>query len=117
MKLKGILIIYILFILTVYSSAEQTYNSCVDKTVVTQTDTDPACNLLSIPAKEVTDPYVFAVSYFNSRLNLILRENVVSEFAYYDVPYYIYKSFMNAGSKESYWKNCIKDIYNYDVVY
>ena len=120
MKASAILILFILILTAGSSSAQQKNESsagCSDDSVVTENDKKPECNLLSIPAREVDDEYIYAASYFNSRMNIILRENVVSEFAYSDVPYYIYKSFMNADSKESYWKNCIKDKYAYDFIY
>jgi len=119
-KSSGILFLFILLLTSVYANAgeaDESYTSCRDDTVVTEVDTNPECNLLSFPAREIDDPYVFAASYFNYKMNIILRENVVSEFAYLDVPYYIYKSFMNADSKETYWENCIKDKYNRELIY
>ena len=120
MKLTGTLILFSILSLNSYSLALEDNGShveCIDDRVVTEEDENPECNLLSIPAREVTDPYVFAVSYFNYKMNIILRENIVSEFAYYDVPFYIYKSFMNSDSKEIYWEYCIKDVYKYELIY
>lgn len=120
MNSKTTIILFFLLFLSVNSSAEQvneSYTECKDGRVVTERDMKPECNLLSIPAREIDDKYIFAASYFNNTMNIILRENLVSEFAYQDVPFYIYKSFMNSDSKESYWENCINEIYDYEIVY
>ena len=114
---KLILLVLLLSAANSFALEDQPVPSCRDDRVVTEKDEEPECNLLSIPAREIDDPYVFAASYFNYKMNIILRENVVSEYAYYDVPYYIFKSFMNSDSKESYWKYCIKDKFNYEIIY
>ena len=119
-KVTAILVFFTVVCSTGSASAGQLREpgaGCKNDSVLSEKDTEPEYNLLSIPAREVNDPYILAVSYFNSVMNVILRENVVSEFSYSGVPYYIYKSFINAESKESYWKNCIKDIYDYEIIY
>ena len=118
----GLLILIIVFSLPVAPvlSAEepsQDYSVCIDSMVVAEGDASPDCNLLSIPAREVEDPFIQAISYFNSKMNVILLENIVSQYEYYDVPFYIYESFMNSVSKEEYWKECIEGFYNYSIVY
>ena len=72
---------------------------------------------MSFPAVSTDDPYFLAVSYFNSKMNLIVKENYVSQYEYIGVPFPIYKSFVYSANKKDYFENCIKDRYDALKVY
>jgi len=116
------IVILMLLIFTGYAKADtnnnsQDYSDCIDEEVITDAEKSPEYNLLSFPAIATEDPYILAVSYFNSKLNIILRKNYVSQYEYSGVPYYIYKSFITSPDKKDYFKRCIKDLYEAKKVY
>ena len=116
----SIILIFFLFITTSIAISDpqpHDFSECIDSQIIAEQGINEDCNILSIPAREVEDPYVFAISYFNSKMNVIVDENLVSQYEYFDVPFYIYESFMNARSKEEYWKRCINGTYDYRLVY
>ena len=91
---------------------------CVNEKVLSENEKTPDYNFLSFPAIEVVDdPHILAISYFNSRLSIIVRENYVTQYEYLSVPYYIYKSFINSPSKNDYYKLCIKNVYESEKIY
>lgn len=90
---------------------------CVDESIISEEDRSPDYNLLSFPAVSTDDPYIVAASYFNSKLSVIVREDFVSQYEYSNVPYYIYKSFINSGSVKDYYNRCIKNVYESVKVY
>ena len=125
MKIKdifGVSIILIFFLLATTSLGLSDprpgeYFNCIDSEIIAEQGINENCDILSIPAREVEDPYIFAISYFNSKMNVIVDENLVSQYEYFEVPFYIYESFMNAVSKEDYWNRCINGVYDYRLVY
>ncbi len=87
---------------------------CINEELLTGAEKTPVYNLLSFPAVSTGDPYVVAVSYFNNKINIITRENYVSQYQYSGVPYSVYKTFLNSEEKKDYYMRCIKD--NYEVL-
>jgi hypothetical protein len=114
------LLIILLFIICVF--AETKVNSgdnslCIDEQILSEPERSPRYNLLSFPAVSTDDPYIIAASYFNNKMNIIVRENYVTQYEYSGVSYPVYKSFLNSEVKKDYYENCIKDYYEVSKVY
>jgi hypothetical protein len=111
------LLIFTGFVKAGTNTISQDYPDCFDEEVITEAEKSPEYNLLSFPAIATDDPYILAVSYFNNKLNIIVRKNYVSQFEYSGVPYYIYKSFIFSSDKKEYFIRCIQDLYEEKKVY
>jgi len=109
-----LLTIYV-FAETIVHSAD--YSLCVDEQILSEHEKSPGYNLLSFPAVSTDDPYFLAASYFNNKMNIIVKENYVSQYKYLGVPYTVYKSFLNSEIKKDYFEECIKDRYDAIKVY
>ena len=114
------LLIFLLFIICLF--AETKVNSadnslCIDEQILSEPERSPRYNLLSFPAVSTDDPYIIAASYFNNKMNIIVRENYVTQYEYSGVPYPVYKSFLNSEVIKEYFENCIKDYYEVSKVY
>ena len=119
LPMKKLLIILpiIFFIFSVSNVKSENNFPCIDEEILTETEKSPDYNLLSFPAVSTDDPYFLAVSYFNSKMNLIVKENYVSQYEYLGVPFPIYKSFLYSADKKDYFEKCIKDRYDALKVY
>ena len=115
----------LILILSLFLSAAFTYKEvsaetgplCIDEGLLTEQEKNPGYNLLSFPAVSAGDPHILAVSYFNNKINIITRENYVTQYQYSGVPYTVYKTFLNSDDKKEYYNDCIKDRYEVIKVY
>ena len=90
---------------------------CIDEQILSEPEKSPGHNLLSFPAVPTDDPYFIAASYFNNKMNIIVKEDYVSQYEYLGVPYTVYKSFLNSELKNDFFEKCIKDRYDALKVY
>ena len=113
MKQLLIFLLFIIFIFqgTAVNSAEN--SSCVDEQILSEQEKTARFNNLSFPAVPIDDPYIIATSYFNSKMDILVKENYVTHFEYSGVPYPVYKSFLNSEAKKDFYEKCITD--NYEV--
>ncbi len=106
-----LLFIFCIFAVNVVYSAENF--TCIDEEILSEQERSQKYNLLSFPAVPVDHPYIIATSYFNNKMDILVRENYVTHFEYSGVPYQVYKSFLNSEAKKDYYEKCIAG--NYEV--
>ena len=114
------LLIFLFFIIYVFAETtvhSQDNLSCVNEEILSEAEKNPGYNLLSFPAVSTDDPYFLAASYFNNKMNIIVKEDYVSQYEYLGVPYAVYKSFLNSEVKKDYFEKCIMDRYDALKVY
>jgi len=114
--MKTLLIIF-LFLTTAAQADSGSNPLCIDEQILSEPEKSPAYNLLSFPAESTGDKYVIAISYFNNKMNIIVRENYVTQYEYSAVPFTVYKSFLYSEKKKDFYKKCIKDHYEVSKVY
>ena len=119
MEIKFGSVLFFIFALLLIASyptdiSADTYQECINEQLLSEEEKNPAYNLLSFPAVSTEDPDILAVSYFNSKINIITTENYVTQYEYSGVPYSVYRTFLSSPETKDYYERCIKD--RYDVV-
>lgn len=116
-----LLIMLCLFLSTASFASDTTENNtralCINEDILSEQEKDAAYDRLSYPAVSTGDPYILAVSYFNNKLYVITREDYASQYEFEDVPYSLYKTFINSDEKKDFYKRCIKDYYESARIY
>lgn len=116
-----LLIMLCLFLSTASFASDTTENNtralCINEDILSEQENDAAYDRLSYPAVSTGDPYILAVSYFNNKLYVITREDYASQYEFEDVPYSLYKTFINSDEKKDFYKRCIKDYYESARIY
>ena len=110
---------FIIFLLLTTAAHADSVNNplCIDEQILSEPEKTPAYNLLSFPAESTGDKYVIAISYFNNKMNIIVRDNYVTQYEYSGVPFKVYKSFLYSVDKKEFYRKCIKDHYEVLKVY
>ncbi len=116
------LIFFICLFFTTASYAADTADNygrllCINEDLLTEQEKGQEYDRLSFPAVSTGDPYILAVSFFNNKLYIITRENYVTQYEFKDVPFALYKTFINNKEKKGFYKSCIKDNYESIRIY